>query len=86
MPNTSRPRSWYIDRADKYFEKYLKRQEWIEKQEEAALEAHSNNSGAASDALKRSDKYWQYREACALRDRDERIVQTSALMALIAEA
>lgn len=84
MP-TSRQRSWYVARANEYYEKYLKRQEWIEEVERAALETY-DNAGTASDELKRSSKYWQYREACALRDRDERIVQTAALMALISEA
>lgn len=81
---TTRPRSFYADRADHYFEDYLRRQAYIEKVEDEVAKAFPRNEGAASYALKNDVKYWQYREACTLRDRDMAIVTMSALMAQLA--
>jgi hypothetical protein len=83
MP-TSRSRLYYTDRADHFFEDYLKRQEYIDRMEKDALDTFKNE-GSASYALKHNDRYWQYREACDLRDRDMAVVTMSALMALIAK-
>jgi hypothetical protein len=83
MMPTTRSRLYYTDRANHFFEDYLKRQAYIDDQEKRALEKY-RNEGAASYALKHDDGFWQYREACVLRDRDMAVVTMSALMALIA--
>lgn len=81
----SRSKQYYLDLVDHYFEDYLRRQAYIDKVENDVAEAFPRNEGAASYALKHDDRYWQYREACTLRDRDMAIVTMATGMAQLAD-